>query len=156
MNAGPIEVHLAASARGFATILLTSMDGRPITESRHLLLSTPGYTVRSRTGSNPPEPQKVVNYPGSTAWTLEPDPGSKKPSGDLNRGANPVWMERVESLVTLMTKAKDLRVYPLSGTGARLALLAREDVKRVNGGFCIHLQGDGQTLSPWFEIEWDQ
>jgi hypothetical protein len=153
VTAGPLEVQLAEGARGFATILLTSLDGRPLGESRRLLLSTPGYTMRTQTGSNPPRPQKMVNYPGTTAWTIEPEPGSSKPSGDLNRGSGPVWMERVESTVKLMTTAKSLRVYPLSGNGSRLAPLSAADVQAVKGGFRIHLQAEGQALSPWFEIE---
>jgi hypothetical protein len=151
--AGPIEVQLADSARGFATILLTSLDRRPLNESRRLLLTTPGYTMRTGAGSNPPEAQKLVNYPQSQMWTLQPDAGSDKPSGDLNRGKGPVWMERVESTVRFTTKAKKLRVYPLSGSGSRLTALPDKDVQAVAGGFRIHLQSDGQTLSPWFEIE---
>jgi hypothetical protein len=150
---GPIEVQLSDHARGFATILLTPLDSRPLAESQHLLLSIPGYTTRTQTGSNPPQPQKLVNYPGSTGWTLEPEPGSSKPSGDLNRGSGTVWMERVECTVRLTTKAKSLRVYPLSGTGSRLAELADRDIQLEKGGFRIHLQGEGQALSPWFEIE---
>jgi len=153
-SAGPLEVQLAASARGFATILLTSLDGRPLVESRHLLLSTPGYVTRSRAGSNPPTPQKLVKYPGAPGWwTLEPDPGSNKPSGALyGGGAAPLWMERVESTVRLTTHAKNLRVYPLSETGSRLAALTDRDVQPVKDGFRIHLQADGQPLTPWFEL----
>jgi hypothetical protein len=150
--AGPLEVQLAASARGFATILLTALDGRVLGQSRHLLLTTPGYTMRTAAGSNPPRPQKLVNYPDTLLWTLEPD-AAGKPSGDLNRGTGPVWMERVESLITLKTQAKGLRVYPLSGSGARLTALGEKDVQAVAGGFRIHLQGDGQAMAPWFEIE---
>ena len=153
VRAGPLEVQLAPSARGFATILLTSLDGRPVVESRHLLLSTPGWTTRTRSGSNPPSPQKLAPYPGAKGWwTIEPDPGSNKPSGDLNGGAAPLWMERVESTVHLTTHAKNLRVYPLSETGSRLAALAGADVRQVEDGYRIHLQGDGQPLSPWFEL----
>ena len=154
VTSGPLQVQLAEGARGYATILLTSLDGRPLSESRHLLLSTPGYTTRTQSGSNPPRPQQLVNYPGTTNWwTLEPDTGSNKPSGDLNRGAEPVWMERVESTIRFATKARSLRVYPLSGAGARLAPLTGRDVQPIEGGFGIHLQADGQALSPWFEIE---
>ncbi len=60
--------------------------------------------------------------------------------------------ERVESIVQLATHAKTLRVYPLSGTGSRLAPLTGDDVRAIKDGFRIHLQADGQALSPWFEI----
>jgi hypothetical protein len=153
ISAGPLQVELAAGARGFATILLTSLDGHPLVESRHLLLSTPGYVIRTKTGSNPPAPQKLVNYPGTKDWwTLEPDPGSDKPSGAVDGGSEPVWMERVESTVRLITHGKNLRVYPLSETGSRLAALTDRDLQQVKDGFRVHLQADGQTLSPWFEL----
>jgi hypothetical protein len=153
ITAGPMEVQLAENARGYASILLTALDARPLSDSHHLLLSTPGYTTRTQTGSNPPVPQRIVNYPGTTNWwTLEPDPGSQRPSGDINRGASPVWMERVESSIRITTSAKAIRVYPLSGTGARLAPLSSSDVQPVKGGFQLHLQSAGQALSPWFEI----
>jgi hypothetical protein len=148
VKSGPMEVRLAAGARGFATILLTSLDQKPLSDSRHLLLSTPGYTVRTN--------QKIINYQGQPGWwTLEPAPGSGKPSGDMNRGETPVLMERVESTIRLTTSAKTIHVYPLSGTGARLAPLSGKDVQPSEGGFVLHLQAEGQALSPWFEIALD-
>jgi len=63
-----------------------------------------------------------------------------------------VWMERVESHVTLSTAARGLSVYPLDGKGARLPALAARDVERVTGGFRIHLQAQGQAFAPWYEL----
>ena len=118
-----------------------------------MLLSSPGYTLRTQPGSDPPRPQALVNY-GSTNdwWTIEREPNFSKPSGNLNGGQRPVWMERVESYVTLRTFAAQLTVYPLDGTGARLAPLKDQDVQRMGGAFRIHLQADGQAFSPWYEI----
>ena len=154
VTSGPLDVRLAEGAGGFATILLTALDGEPLSSSRHLLLSTPGYTLRTQPGSDPPRPQKLIPYPGTTGWwTLEPEPGSTKPSADMNRGPQPVWMERVESEVRLKTTAHSIRVYPLSGTGTRMAPLPDSDVKREEGAFRIHLQAIGRPMSPWYEIE---
>jgi hypothetical protein len=61
-------------------------------------------------------------------------------------------MERIESFVTLRTRAARLTVYALDGAGQRLAPLAGQDLVRVEGGFRIHLQADGQAFSPWYEI----
>jgi hypothetical protein len=61
-------------------------------------------------------------------------------------------MERVESYVTFHTSATQLTVYPLDGTGARLPPLADADVEPLEDGFRIHLQGDGQSFSPWYEL----
>lgn len=153
VTAGAIDVELGPAARGFASILLSSLDGRLLGDSRWMLLSNPGYTLRTQPGSDPPRPQALVNY-GSTNdwWTIEREPNSSRPSGNLNGGQRPVWMERVESYVTLRTFAAQLTVYPLDGTGARLAPLKDEDVQRVDGRFRIHLQANGQAFSPWYEI----
>ncbi|HXN24081.1 MAG TPA: hypothetical protein VOA41_15175, partial [Candidatus Dormibacteraeota bacterium] len=99
VTAGAIDVQLASSARGFASLLLTALDQQPLASSTHVLLSTPGYTLRTQPGSNPARTQRIVNYPSTSDWwTLEPEPAFPgKPSGDLNGGIGPVWMERVEA-----------------------------------------------------------
>jgi len=154
ISAGSIDVQLASSARGFASVLLTALDGQDLGHSAHLLLSTPGYTLRTQPQSDPARPQALIYYPGTTDWwTLEPDPASpSKPSGDLNGGLAPAWMERVESYLTLRTAATHLTVYPLDGSGTRLAPLSDADIERLADGFRIHLQAAGQDLSPWYEL----
>src|ERR1035437_8883901 len=42
---GAMDVELVANDHGFATILLTALDNRPLAQSRRMLLSTPGYTL---------------------------------------------------------------------------------------------------------------
>ncbi|MFB3825525.1 MAG: hypothetical protein ACE15B_02105 [Bryobacteraceae bacterium] len=142
--AGAIEVELAPSARGFVTLLVTALDGMPIADSRRMLLSIPGATFASLANGRM---QKLVPY--SADWyTLEPDqPG--KPSGSRNGGVAPVWMERVESHVTLRSAARALEVWPLDGAGKRLAPVPAE---RTAAGFRIHLQAEGQQFAPWYEI----
>jgi len=153
VQAGAIEVELAPAARGFASILLTALDGRPIEKSRRLLLTTPGCTFGTQPGTDPPRMQKLILYPGTTDWyTIEPEPGSTRPSGPRSAGVEPIWMERVESYVTLRTGARRLQVYPLDGAGARLDVLPADAVQRVKGGYRIHLQAEGQPPAPWYEI----
>jgi hypothetical protein len=154
VTSGAIDVHLAPSAGGFASFLLTSLDQQPLSKSAHLLLSTPGYTLRTQPGSDPVRPQHLVNYPGTTDWwTIEPEPAfPAKPSGNLNGGTSPVWMEHVESYITLRTTPGDLSVYPLDGTGARLTRLTADDVQVLPDGFRIHIQAEGQDPSPWYEL----
>jgi hypothetical protein len=154
LASGPIELQLAPSSRGFAAVLVTALDGRPIRESRRLLVTTPGYTLRSKAGTNPPEPQRLVFYPGTKDWwTLEPDPEEPgKPSGNRGGGRGPVWMERVESRLTVRTSARRITVYPLDGAGARRQPLEEKFVSPVAGGFQIHLQADGAPTAPWYVI----
>ena len=141
---GAMDVELVANDHGFATILLTALDNRPLAQSRRMLLSTPGYTLG--TG------QKLAPYADTKDWwTFPPEPRSSKPAADRS-AKPPILMERVESYVTLRTSAKSLTVYPLDGAGQRLAALGAKDVVRGGGAFRIHLQADGQALAPWYEI----
>jgi len=154
VTAGAIDVELGSSARGFVTILATSLDERPLEESGRVLVSVPGYTLRTQPGSNPPRPQEMVNYgTANDWWTLEKEPGyPQKASGNYNGGVPPVWMERVESYLTLRTAGSRLTAYPLEGSGARRAPLGSQYVKRAERGFRIHLQAEGQMPSPWYEL----
>jgi len=152
--AGAIDLELAPSARGFVTLLLTSLDHRSLHESRHMLLSLPGYTYGTQPGSDPPRPQKMVHYDSQDDWwTLEkaPHPPGKAP-GIGTDAVPPAWLERVESFMTLRTAIRKLKVFPLDGAGERLTPLAKNDVQEIKGGLKIHLQADGQPKSPWFEF----
>lgn len=151
-TAGPLTVEPAASGRGYVAVLATALDGRPLSSSSQVLLSNPGYTLRSQPGIAPVREQALVKYPGTTDWwTLEQD-RPEKPAGNLNGGVQPVWMQRVECYVTLQSNAPTIMVFPLDGGGNRQPALSGDDVQSVSGGFRIHLQGEGQALSPWYEI----
>ncbi len=142
VTAGALDVELAESARGFASILLTALDGRPIAESRRMLLSNPGYTLRTAPGSNPPEPQTIVPY-GTGYFTLKPDLANK-PSGNLNGGVGPVWMERVEAVVFVRTQTPAMAVYPLRPNGERMAPL---EIEKTDEGYRLRLSAG----TPWYE-----
>ena len=148
VTAGAIDVQLAPAGRGYVSLLVTPIDGEAIADSSRLLVSNPGYTLRSQPGITPVRPQSLIHYPGTTDWwTLEADVATK-PSGDLNGGRQPVWMERVDLDLTLRTTAESIVVYPLGGAGQRLAPLAADRIQPVAGGFLIHLAAD----TPWYEI----
>jgi hypothetical protein len=150
-DAGVLRLQLADSARGFVVALLTPSDSLPLSESRRLLLSLPGQTLRSQPGTT--QPQRLVNYPGTTDWlTLEPEPTFNKPSGNLNGGSRPTYMERIEAFATLNLTAESIRVYPLDGSGQRKSALDSGFITKLSNGFRIHLQADGQEFSPWYEI----
>lgn len=142
-DAGLLSVQLAPSARGIANILLTPLDGKPLIESARLLLTNPGYTLRTQPGTTPARPQRIITYPNQTTYlTLEPDQANK-PSGNLNGGSAPVWMESVEAEVSLRLPGP-LRVYPLDGSGSRQPELPLE---RTENGWRFRLGS-----SPWYEI----
>jgi hypothetical protein len=131
VNAGALDIRLASG--DFAAILATALDGKPLAESAHILISTPGYTLGTVEGKR----QDLTLYPGTTDWyTL---------GGGTRNAAAPAWMERVESIVTLHSNGKQVTVYPLDGAGGRLKPMA---VKTVDGGFEIRLNAD----APWYEL----
>lgn len=155
VTAGELSLQLTGRSldRGFAVVVATALDGRPLRESARILLSIPGAVMASQPGTDPPRPQRLTTYKDQDGWwTLEPEPDSSKPSGNRNGGVTPTWMRRVESFVTLRTEAEAIRVYPLDGKGSRLAALPKEAVEKNGDSFRIHLQADGQQFSPWYEI----
>jgi hypothetical protein len=102
--AGELSIELAGGSldSGFAVVVATALDQRPLRQSGRILLSLPGAVMASQPGSDPPRPQRLTNYRGQHGWwTLEPEPGSGKPSGNRNGGVPPTWMRRLESFVTL-------------------------------------------------------
>jgi hypothetical protein len=154
VSAGAIDLELAPGARGFVTLFLTALDHKPLHESRHMLLSLPGYTYGTQPGSDPPRPQKMVHYDSQDDWwTLEKAPHPPgKPPGIGTDAVPPAWLERVESFLTLRTAIRKLKVFPLDGAGERLTALGGNDVQKIKGGLKIHLHADGQPKSPWFEF----
>lgn len=145
LTAGPLTVELSENARGAANILLTSLDTSPIAESRRMLLSNPGHTLRTQPSSEPQRRQEIVLYKDQAGWyTVEPDTANK-PSGNLNGGSAPVWMERVEAQVMLAIPAESIEVYPLDGSGQRMGAIA---VEKTDGGFSFQLTAP----TPWYEI----
>jgi hypothetical protein len=61
-------------------------------------------------------------------------------------------MERVEGVLRIRTRAMRLAVYPLDGAGRRQEPLSEMWVQKEGDVFRIHLQADGQPLTPWYEI----
>jgi len=136
VTAGPIDVS------GGGGVFLTSRDGLPIAISRYLLLSAPATSLRTRPGAS--QPQRMVNYPGTTDWwTIESS--NTRPSGDLNGGSRPTYLQAADVTVTLRTQAMAVEVWALDGTGEAVSVVPAE---RVAGGFRIRLS----AATPWYAI----
>lgn len=135
-TAGPATITLAASSRGFASILLTALDGKPLDSSARILVSNPGFTL----GEN----QKLIPYLKDPAWfTLAPEDASK-PSSPFSV-SNKTVMELVEAVVTFRSSLPSLTVYPLDSAGRRLAPV---HVEKVPQGFRFRLD----EPTPWYEV----
>jgi hypothetical protein len=136
--AGPVEVTLDPAARGFVSLLLTALDGKPIESSGRMLLSNPGFTRGAK--------QEFVLYPETTDWfTLKGDTEGK-PSAPYVVSTRDMVMERVELTLRLRSSLPSLTVYPLDAAGARGAALPAP--RKAGGVFEIRLAAD----APWFEV----
>jgi hypothetical protein len=145
--AGPLQVEMD----GFATVLVTSLDSKPLRNSSHMLVSIPGHTLGTVEGTD--RRQRLVKFENAADWwTMEPAPASGKPSSRYSGDSAPLWMQRVECHLTLESSAKGLVVYPLDGAGGRLKALGAGAVTRSGGAWRFHLQASGQDFSPWYEV----
>lgn len=138
VRAGMVEVELGAGARGFAAVLVTALDGRPIEGSRRMLVTNPGFTLG--------EKQRLVNYGGAADWFTLAPVDAAKPSSPFIVSGQRTLMEKVDAVVTLRSRAKAVTVYPLDGTGKRLAGVKAE---KAGDGFRVKLEAE----TPWYEVE---
>jgi len=167
-GAGPIVVELAPAAQGFASVIATALDNQQVSLSTRLLISVPGYARRAVPGPGENAPnaatavvQDLVPYLGQSAWTIDPRNaypqwgswvGKTPPSGNMDTGFTPTFMERIECWITLETGATSISVAALDGAGNVLGALPASEIQRVKRGYRIHLNGDGQAMSPWFVV----
>ena len=172
-TAGAIDVDLPAASRGFGSWLLTSLDNSPLGQSTSMLLTLPGYSLRSipAAGESQPnaataQPLMLVNYLNNTSWwTLDPTnaspgwgtwQGKQPPSGNFGSGYAPTFMERIEGWLTLRTSALSIHVAVLDGAGNPVGSLPASEIQSVSGGYRVHINGDVQAaslrLSPWYAI----
>ena len=147
------SVELLGKGRGFATILLTALDNRPLASSRQILISAPNAVTGTQPGSLPQRPKELVRYKNESQWkTLEADAAdANKPSGPRDV-QGPVWMERTEARVSWQTVARQVTVYPLDGSGQRMRALGTEQVTLKNGMVSVYLQAEAAQASPWYEV----
>ncbi|MFJ9449827.1 capsular biosynthesis protein [Herbaspirillum sp. NPDC101397] len=150
-------VELLGKSRGFTGVLLTALDNRPLASSRQILISASSAVTGTQPGSMPSRPKELVRYKNDPKWwTLERDAGmNDKPSGPRDV-EGPVWMERNEARITLRTQARRIAVYPLDGSGKRLAALDAGRAAVSNGVATIHIQADIAQASPWYEVVTDE
>ncbi|MDR3719123.1 MAG: hypothetical protein P4K98_09995 [Bryobacteraceae bacterium] len=166
-TSGPIDVKLGTTGSGFATVLVSALDHAAIPHSGRLLISVPGYGLRSlpapgeqRPAAASSTPQWLVNYQNDPSWwTIDPTnsnptwgtwAGRTPPSGNMSSGYSPTYMTRVECWVTVRTQATAPTVEVLDGAGKVAATLPASEIQPVTGGYQIHLNGTGQAMSPWF------
>ena len=116
---------VAANASGFAAFALTAMDGKPLAESRRMLLAVAGNVENTGMGWN-----------------------ERRTSVGTNWGTAPTVCEGIEARVTVSTVAKTATVYALDGKGRRV----REVPSTLKDG-ALSFQTGTDFATLWYEIE---
>ncbi|MGI5869268.1 MAG: beta-galactosidase [Kiritimatiellia bacterium] len=119
-----IDIAFATNASGFASVALVAVDGRPVPESRKMLLAAAGNVENTGMGWNP-ERTTV-----GRAW-----------------GQAPTTCEGIGATIRLKTQPGDFHLYALDGKGGR-----KGDVPATvaNGRVVFAIGPEFKTL--WYEI----
>lgn len=149
--AGPLALTLDATARGYATTLVSALDKQTLATSRHLLITHVAGTRGSEPDSDPLRPKALLRS-GQYARLAadekrEPAPGGPRDASD------PMWLEYVPASLSLRTTAdQHWSVYPLDTRGARGDALAPDAVSWQDGILQIRLDARHGRPSPWYEV----
>jgi hypothetical protein len=141
-----LGVTLAPDSRGFATIFLTSLDGKPLSTSTRLLLTIPGATMGTTTTGPQRLKQVGLLHPGQTIAAEHGD----APSASLYQVPGPTLMERIAATINIETVAKSATVTALDMRGAHFFPV---NVSGVNDGhLTFEVNGAGRRFAASYEI----
>ena len=115
---------VAANDSGFAAFALTAMDGKPLAESRRMLLAIAGNVENTGMGWN-----------------------ERRTSVGTNWGTAPTVCEGIEARVTVSTMAKTATVYALDGKGRRV-----REVPSTLKDSALSFQTDADFATLWYEV----
>ncbi|CAB3773036.1 hypothetical protein LMG29542_07087 [Paraburkholderia humisilvae] len=140
-----LDVTLAPSPHGFSTVLLTSLDHKPLVASSRLLLTIPGATM----GTDQTGPQRLQTVGLRGQWkTIVPKDGDT-PSESLYHVPGPAQMERIAATIDIQTTADQASVTPLDLNGAPLHPF---DVRMVGGHLKFNVNHAEQPFAVAYEI----
>ena len=118
------QVQMATTPRNFAVFTLSALDGKPMEQSKSLLLTAVGNVENSGMG-----------------WNAD-----RTSVGD-KWGSGPVQAEGVPAVITIRTLLPAANVYALGTTGRRTG---KVDAKITDGQLSFTIGPDSKTL--WYEI----
>ncbi len=149
--AGPLTLTLDASARGYATTLVSALDTQALSAARHLLITHVAGTRGSEPGSHPLRPKALTQSGQYTR--LAPDESSAPAPAGPRDATGPMWLEYAPAILTLRTTAdQHWSVYPLDTRGKRGDALEASAVSWQDGVLQIRLDAAQGRLSPWYEV----
>lgn len=149
--AGGLTLTLDASARGYATTMVSALDSQALDTSRHMLITHVAGTRGSEPGSQPLRPKALVRS-GQYTLLAPDETGTPAPAGPRD-ATGPMWLEYAPARLTLRTSADEhWQVYPLNERGARGEALMSGAVSWQDGVLQIRLDAQQGRPSPWYEV----
>ncbi|MCO4880887.1 hypothetical protein VOI32_08055 [Paraburkholderia caribensis] len=140
-----LSVALSPDSRSFATIFLTSIDGKPLATATRLLLTVPGATM----GTSISGPQSLQADGFKKEWqTIVPEDGGA-PSASLYRVRGPTQMERIAATFSIETTARRATVTALDMHGDPLRSI---NVASVGGRLTFDVNDANQPFSTTYVI----
>ncbi|SAK86315.1 hypothetical protein AWB76_06037 [Caballeronia temeraria] len=135
----------------FSSILALSLDSRPISESKHILLAVSAATARSAADGR--SALSLQAYQGESDWWTVKSQANPKPSDMLTEGSGSVWMQRTPFFFHLRGAFRAADIYALDGAGRRFEKLPSGMIQMVPDGMKFGIQTDVSIKSsPWYEI----
>ncbi|SIT48042.1 conserved hypothetical protein [Paraburkholderia piptadeniae] len=140
-----LGVTLSPDNRDFATVFLTSLDGKPLVDSTRLLLTIPGATM----GTGAAGSQRLQPVDSLGAWqTIAPEHGGA-PSASLYQVPGPTQMERIAATIRVETAARHATVIALDMRGEPLRSI---DISTVDGSLIFDVNRAEQSFSATYVI----
>ncbi len=140
-DAGPVSlgaVRIRKCRTEFATVSVTSLDGKPIGQSRRLLVTAVGRVEHTHQGFWP-QPINPKSWSPYTTWMLPAV------------GRLPVIVQPIDAVVTVRVSSESCQVYALDPTGKRASPLEESLVRQENGAIVLYLN-PRKGKSIWFEV----
>lgn len=156
-GAGKLAVTIdSAEPRERTAALVHSLDGLPVSTSKHLLVATPRPLSGSHMINGKAQPQRRVAYQSEAGkWTLEPLAGNDSGPSASRASSPPAWIERQSVKLQLATQHTRGIVYPLTSQGKRMQPFS-DNLVHINPG-TLEMNLD-PVLTPqafWYEIVFD-
>lgn len=154
LQAGNTSLETTATVPGHSrAMLMHSLDGKHLGESRHMLIALPALVSGSRPGQTPHQPQRLVPYKADRSkWTLEPDAGTSSLASASRRSSAPLWIEKEPVRLSFEHVSSQLTVFPLDPNGKRLKPLDPRRIGHSGTRWSLELNQTPDATALWYEV----
>ena len=156
-GAGKLTVTVdSTEPRERTGVMVQSLDEKPVSSSRHLLVAVPRPLTGSLVTNAQARPQRRIPYRSEAGkWTLEPLAGGDSEPSASRASRGPVWIQSQTVKLQLSTQHARGTVYPLTHQGQRMQPLGDNAVFIGPNGLEMKLNPSVAPTALWYEIVFD-